>query len=105
MASVRERERLLEEGPGLIDPLGFLLATYKGDRPGRRLYRAGLSVCTIYWRCSGHIATTGGRLPAPGTLHHGEGLQGGFRYGDAQTDDARLVLRDPGGWRPRAAKR
>lgn len=37
LAAVRERERLLEEGPGLIDPLGFLLATYKGDHPGRRL--------------------------------------------------------------------
>lgn len=33
--SVQEREQLLAEGPGLIDPLGFLLPTYKGDRPGR----------------------------------------------------------------------
>ena len=40
-ASVHERERLLEEGPGLIDPLGFLLATYKGDHPGRWTYSAG----------------------------------------------------------------
>jgi len=31
--SVRERKRLLAEGPGLIEPLGFLIANYKGDRP------------------------------------------------------------------------
>ncbi|MCP4517744.1 MAG: FAD-dependent oxidoreductase, partial [Delftia sp.] len=43
-ASVRERERLLEEGPGLIDPLGFLLATYEGDRPPGWVFEAGLTV-------------------------------------------------------------
>src|SRR5512139_1397390 len=29
--SVRERERLLKEGRGLVNPLGILLATYAGD--------------------------------------------------------------------------
>ena len=37
-ASVRERERLLHEGPGLIDPLGFLLAIYRAIVPGRWTY-------------------------------------------------------------------
>jgi glycerol-3-phosphate dehydrogenase len=43
-ASVHERERLVREGPGLVNRLGFLLATYPGDRPGRLLYGTGLLI-------------------------------------------------------------
>ncbi len=43
-ASVQEREQLLREGPGLIEPLDFLLATYDGDSPGRITYGAGLTI-------------------------------------------------------------
>jgi len=92
-ASVQERERLLDEGPGLIDPLGFLLATYKGDRPGRRMYQAGLSIydlLALQWSHRYYKAADF-QLLAPHIT--GEALQGGFHYGDAQTDDARLVLR------------
>jgi glycerol-3-phosphate dehydrogenase len=92
-ASVQERERLLEEGPGLIDPLGFLLATYKGDSPGRRTYGAGLSIydlLALQWSHR-YYSAADFQLFAPHICP--ENLQGGFRYGDAQTDDARLVLR------------
>ncbi len=92
-ASVHERERLLHEGPGLIDPLGFLLATYKGDRPGRWTYGAGLSVydlLALQWTHE-HYSADDFQMLAPHISQ--EGLTGGFRYGDAQTDDARLVLR------------
>ena len=91
--SVSERERLLEEGAGLIDPLGFLLATYQGDSPGRRMYGAGLTVydlLALQWSHRYYSAVDFQRL-AP--FLSPDGLQGGFRYGDAQTDDARLVLR------------
>ncbi len=60
--AVRERERLLKEGVGLITPVGFLFPIYKGKSPGAMMYRQA-------------------------------GLTGGFRYGEAQVDDARLVLR------------
>jgi glycerol-3-phosphate dehydrogenase len=92
-ASVHERERLLDEGPGLIDPLGFLLATYEGDRPGRWTYSAGLSVydlLALQWSHRRYSAEDF-QLLAPHISQ--SGLKGGFRYGDAQTDDARLVLR------------
>jgi glycerol-3-phosphate dehydrogenase len=92
-ASVKERERLLEEGPGLIDPLGFLLATYKGDRPPGWVFEAGLTVydlLALRWSHQQYDAHDF-QLLAPHIAT--EGLQGGFRYGDAQTDDARLVLR------------
>jgi glycerol-3-phosphate dehydrogenase len=91
--SVRERERLLEEGPGLIDPMGFLLATYKGDRPSGRVFEAGLTVYDLLALRWSHqqFDAHDFQLLAPHIVT--EGLQGGFRYGDAQTDDARLVLR------------
>ena len=92
-ASVSERQRLLEEGPGLIDPLGFLLATYKGDSPGRRMYGAGLSVYDLLALQWTHRYYSAADFKQFAPFISDEGLQGGFRYGDAQTDDARLVLR------------
>lgn len=91
--AVQGREALLEEGPGLIDPLGFLLSVYKGDSPGRLLYGLGLSVYDLLamrWSHTYHPPETFQML-APHISR--KGLRGGFRYGDAQTDDARLVLR------------
>ncbi len=93
LASVQERERLMEEGPGLIDPLGFLLATYQGDQPGRWTYQAGLSIydlLALQWSHR-HYSARDLQMLAPHIAQ--EGLKGGLRYGDAQTDDARLVLR------------
>ncbi|MCB8982348.1 MAG: glycerol-3-phosphate dehydrogenase/oxidase [Ardenticatenaceae bacterium] len=92
-ASVLEREHLLEEGPGLIDPLGFLLATYKSDKTGRLVFRAGLTVydlLALQWSHK-YYSPRDFQMLAPHLTT--EGLKGGFRYGDAQTDDARLVLR------------
>ncbi|MER2599110.1 MAG: glycerol-3-phosphate dehydrogenase/oxidase [Caldilineales bacterium] len=92
-ASVRERQRLLAEGPGLIDPLGFLLTTYEGDNPGRWTFRAGLTLYDLLALQWSHrqYSPQELRLLAP---HISEsGLEGGLQYGDAQTDDARLTLR------------
>ncbi|MBN1484519.1 MAG: glycerol-3-phosphate dehydrogenase/oxidase [Chloroflexia bacterium] len=92
-SSVRERQRLLEEGPGLIDPLGFLIASYEGDRPGRWLFSAGLTLydlLALQWSHRRYRPEDLLRL-APHIVR--QGLVCGFRYDDAQTDDARLVLR------------
>ena len=92
-ASVHERERLLQEGPGLIDPMGFLLATYEGDHPGRWTYSAGLTVYDLLALQWSHrrYSPQDFQMLAPHISQ--QNLTGGFRYGDAQTDDARLVLR------------
>ena len=42
--SVRERERLLREGRGLINELGFIIASYKGDRLPMWALGLGLSL-------------------------------------------------------------
>lgn len=92
-AAVRERERLLAEGAGLVEPLGFLLATYKGDSPGRFTYGAGLTIYDLLafqWSHRRYSADDF-RMLAPHLAV--DGLEGGYRYGDAQCDDARLVLR------------
>ena len=91
--SVHEREQLLQEGPGLIDPLGFLLTVYKGDFPGRWTYTMGLTVydlLALRWDHE-YYSPHDFQLLAPHISQ--DSLQGGFRFGDAQTDDARLTLR------------
>ncbi|MFZ0534008.1 MAG: glycerol-3-phosphate dehydrogenase/oxidase [Anaerolineales bacterium] len=91
--SVHEREQLLREGPGLIDPLGFLLTVYKGDFPGRWTYAMGLTVydlLALRWDHD-YYSPHDFQLLAPHISQ--DDLQGGFRFGDAQTDDARLTLR------------
>lgn len=91
--SVRERERLLRDGPGLVEPLAFLLPIYRGDQPGRTIYGVGLE---LYDRLGGiqshrYLEADSFSLVAPHVRR--EGLEGGFIFKDAQTDDARLVLR------------
>ena len=44
MQSVHERQRLLHQGRGLIDPLEFLLVSYKGDRPPAWIFGVGLMI-------------------------------------------------------------
>lgn len=92
-ASVRERERLLAECPGLIEPMGFLIATYAGDHPGRWAYRAGLSLYDLLALQWSHRYYSAADFTMLAPRLSPAGLKGGYRYGDAQTDDARLVLR------------
>lgn len=91
--SVRERKRLLAEGPGLIEPLGFLIANYKGDRPGRLVYRAGLVIYDLLATQWSHKAYTATEFQMLAPHIRQNGLEGGLCFGDAQTNDARLVLR------------
>lgn len=94
-ASVQGREQLLAEGPGLIDPLGFLLAQYESDGvgAGRLAYSAGLTVYDLLAMQWSHrfYSPLDFQMMAP--YISPSGLRGGFHYQDAQTDDARLVLR------------
>lgn len=91
--SVRERERLLKDGPGLIEPLAFFLPVYRGSHPGRVIYGFGLE---LYDRLGGlhahrYLDRQAFALAVPHIRQ--EDLQGGFIFRDAQTDDARLVFR------------
>jgi glycerol-3-phosphate dehydrogenase len=91
-ASARERKLLLEEYPNVIKPLGFSLATYEGAHPGPWQYRLGLSVYDLLAGQWNHerYSPEQMRLIVPNLRQ--EGLNGGFRFQEAVTDDARLVL-------------
>ena len=95
--SVRERNRLLREAPGLVEPQSFLFADCPGRKPGRWLMQTGLAV---YDLMAGNHRSRGSHyhadLAAAQTLAPGlapPGLRGALVFQDAKTDDARLVLR------------
>lgn len=91
--SVRERDRLLHELPGLVEPIGFLMASYEGDKLGKRLLRVGLRLYDLFGSGVKHRALSVPDLLMLAPRLRLERLAGGFWYRDAQTDDARLVLR------------
>ncbi len=91
--SVRERERLLRTAPGLVDELGFVMPTYRGGKPGRWMYAAGLTAYDLLAGRRTHRHLTVADLAGLAPRLRDEGLTGGYRYADARTDDARLTLR------------
>ncbi|KPQ01628.1 glycerol-3-phosphate dehydrogenase/oxidase [Marinobacter sp. HL-58] len=91
--AVRERERLMAEAPGLIDPLRFVMPHYRKQFPGPRLFQILLRV---YDRIAGH--PTRQRLSPAETLQWVPGLAtdnlvAASGFTDAVTDDSRLVQR------------
>jgi glycerol-3-phosphate dehydrogenase len=91
--SVRERERLMREAPGLIDPLGCLFPVYEGASPNKRTAAAGLAVYDYFGHKWAHRYFKGDDFLLQAPHLSEEGLEGGYRYFDAVTDDSRLVLR------------
>ena len=93
LESVRERQRLLREAPGLVEPLPFLMPIRRGARPGRWIMRIGLAVYDLMAgaRRSGwlNVAQVRQRVSSLRV----DALLGAVHYEDARTDDARLVLR------------
>jgi glycerol-3-phosphate dehydrogenase len=91
--SVVERERLMEEARGLVQPLGFWLTTFEGDKMPGWMFGLGLAMYDALagkWAHESHDAEElVSRVPSLG----GAKVRGGYHYFDAQTDDARLVLR------------
>ncbi len=91
--SVRERERLIREAPGLVESLGFMTPVYSDRRPGRLALEVGLRIYDNMSRHRDHMfyGQNEFSMRVPGVKH--ENLLGGFHFRDAQVDDARLVLR------------
>jgi glycerol-3-phosphate dehydrogenase len=94
--AILERQLLLKLAPHRVWPLRFGVPVYQDSRIGTLQLKAGL---TLYDFLAGfpnqdiahrhfNRAAFAERFPAL----NNDGLKGGFTYGDAQTDDARLVL-------------
>jgi len=91
--SVRERERLMEEGAGLVNPLAFSLAAFPGDQMPKWMYGVGLAMYdALAWKWA-HEAQSKADIIKRVPVLQGSKVTGGYRYFDAQTDDSRLVLR------------
>jgi glycerol-3-phosphate dehydrogenase len=91
--SVREREKLLQQGRGLIDPLGFLIPSFRGDRIPGWVFGMGLIIYDLLGLKWGHRHYSAENLLDLCPPLRDQDLLGGYRYFDAHTDDARLVLR------------
>ena len=91
--SVHERQALLADAAGLVEPQGFAFGDYPGRKPGRRQFMLGLAIYDLMAgrRASRYVDAADFSMLAPHVRR--EGLRGGMLYQDAKTDDARLVLR------------
>jgi glycerol-3-phosphate dehydrogenase len=91
--SLNERERLLEEAPGLVDRMGYYMMMKRGQFPGRFAMKV---ILTIYDFIAGvkdnrycNRQTVRKLFPSIDIEH----IKGACYYTDAVTDDSRLVLR------------
>lgn len=92
-ASVEERERLLREAPGLVERLGFLLPVYRDRGLGRMTLGAGFALYDLIARKWDHRFYDPEAFCMLSPHVRQDHLVGGFRFFDAQADDAGLVLR------------
>ena len=92
-ASVIEREHLLQEAPGLVEPLEFLVPVFYHQKPGRLALKTALGLYDLIALKRGHRYYPKDRFMrlVPGVRR--TGLLGGYGFFDAQADDCRLVLR------------
>jgi glycerol-3-phosphate dehydrogenase len=91
--SVRERQRLLSEAAGLVEPLSFIFPHYQGSFPGPRVFGGLLALYDALAGKRNHLYYPLQQLRylLPGLRE--PGLLGATQFYDAVTDDARLVLR------------
>lgn len=101
LESVRERDRLLDEAPGLVQRQTFLMPIYKGRKPSAFTMRAGLRIYDWMSRArtlrrgsgQGSRWLNAAQLEKSEPLLRRQDLLGAVAYQDAQTDDAGLVIR------------
>lgn len=91
--SVKERERLLKESNGLVDPLRFIFPSYEDYQHETKMMRLGIILYDLLapkWQHRSLNKTNVIKALPSLTQEH---LLGGEEYCDAQVDDSRLVLR------------
>jgi glycerol-3-phosphate dehydrogenase len=92
-SSIRERQRMLGNGKGLVLPLEFLFAIYTQDKLPRWKFASALSLYDILAMRWDHRWYGAAKLLKLEPKLSQSNLIGGYRYMDAKADDARLVLR------------
>src|SRR5688572_26871756 len=89
--SLRERDRMLREAPGLVEPLKFVRAIYRHEN--RWLYRSAFLAYGLLAGRRQHVYLHAADVLRTATALEPRGLRGGYEYMEAGVDDARLVLR------------
>jgi glycerol-3-phosphate dehydrogenase len=91
--SLRERERLLREAPGLVERMGYHFTLRKGQFPGRMPFSILLWLYDKLAGIKDHQYFNKARFEKHYSGLNTEGVTGAMYYTDTVTDDARLVLR------------
>lgn len=91
--SLRERERLLRELPGLIERMGYYFTLRKGQFPGRLPFSILLTIYDALAGIKDHRYFNKKAVVQHFNGLNSEQLTGACYYTDTVTDDARLVLR------------
>ncbi|MEQ6884414.1 glycerol-3-phosphate dehydrogenase/oxidase [Salicola sp. Rm-C-2C1-2] len=91
--AVQERERMMNEAPGLVDNLYYIMPHFRRQFPGPGLFGMLLRLYDFLAQRRTRRFYPGESVLrwVPGLRR--KGLRGGTRFSDAVTDDARLVLR------------
>lgn len=91
--SVRERQRYLDEAPGLVDVMRYLMVHKPGQFPPRWLFQILLSIYDFFAGKKYRQSLNASDLPSwLGPIEAGDAT-GGSVFADAVTDDSRLVVR------------
>ena len=91
--SVQERQRLLKEAPGLVDPISFYFTFRKGKFPGRIAMKIILTIYDFFAGAQDNRYCNNKELLERFKGLDDNKLQGASCYTDAMVDDSRLVLR------------
>jgi glycerol-3-phosphate dehydrogenase len=92
--AARERDRLVRHGPGIVEPIDFVLPSLPHHHRSRWVAAVGLGAYDLlgHHRPRRHGIGTDEAVRRLG-VPLDDGFRDAFLYQDAQTDDARLVLR------------
>lgn len=90
--SVRERQLLLDNAPGLVDPLPYLYPHYQGEFPGRWLFSGVLWLYDFFAGQSFRHYYPARQVPKVAAGLQLDKLIGASQFQDAVTDDVRLVM-------------
>ena len=91
--AIKQRDRLMVEGSGLVNPLRVAMPIYRKSGPGKWIMELGLFLYDLLaWKRQYKFFKSNLFKREVPSINQDD-LQGGFEFFDAQTDDARLVLR------------
>ncbi len=91
--SVKERERLIRESDGLVDPLAFIFPAFEDSRQEAQMMKLGVIVYDLMapkWQHR-NLNKTQVKKALPALRE--DKLVGGVKYFDALVDDSQLVMR------------